>query len=149
MEDYLTYTTEYRGHDWLGNPLRVIDNTEGVYHKPRFRATTKLDPETGNHIVNKEYDGMDEEYYIELTDKNRKQVIEEIINKCNGTFIENIKFYYHVASSVKGASFRCGQYTYDQFLNSSMEEMERLARKDGGPQGNAPYSGKDAKLYIR
>jgi hypothetical protein len=101
-KDVLTYTTEYRAHDWLGNEINVMDNTEGVYYKPKFRTTTSLDPETGEHKPNKVFDGMTEEYYIELTEKNRKQVIEDIINKCNGTFIDNIKFYYHVPQSSKG-----------------------------------------------
>jgi hypothetical protein len=42
------------------------------YYKPKFRTTITLDPETGEHIPNKVFDGMTEEYYIELTEKNRK-----------------------------------------------------------------------------
>jgi len=80
---------------------------------------------------------------IELTEKNRKQVIEDIINKSNGTKIDAIKFYYHVPQSSKGGmSFICDQYTYDQFINSSLDEMERLARTTQSP---IPYSKKDMK----
>jgi hypothetical protein len=142
----LTYNTEYWGHDWLGNVINVMDHIDGVYYKPKFRTTTTLDPETGNHIPKKEFDGMTEEYYIELTEKNRKQIIEDIINKCNGTMIDAIKFYYHVPQSSKGGmSFRCDQYTYDQFINSSLDEMERLARTTASP---IPYSKKDQKGYM-
>lgn len=145
-KDVLTYNTEYWGHDWLGNVINVMDNIEGVYYKSKFRVTTTLDPETGNHVPKKEYDGITEEYYIELTEKNRKQIIEDIINKCNGTMIDNIKFYYHVPQSSKGGmSFRCDQYTYDQFINSSLDEMERIARTTPSP---IPYSKKDQKGYM-
>jgi hypothetical protein len=145
-KDVLTYTTEYHGFDWLGNDLWIRDHVDGVYYKPKFRVTTTLDPETGDHIPKKEFDGMTEEYYIELTDKNRKEFIEKIINESNGTIIEAIKFYYHVPQSSKGGmSFRCDQYTYDQFINSSLDEMERLARTTQSP---IPYSKKDTKGYM-
>ncbi len=111
-----------------------------------LKVSTTLNPETGDHIPKKEFDGMTEEYYIELTEKNRKQVIEEIVNKSNGTMIDSIKFYYHVPQSSKGGmSFRCDQYTYDQFINSSLDEMERLARTTPSP---IPYSKKDMKGYM-
>ena len=140
-KDFLTYTTEYHGYDWLENDLWIRDHQDGVYYKPKFRTTTTQDPETGDHIPKKEYDGITEEYYIELNEKNRKQIIEDIINKSNGTMIDNIKFYYHVPQSSKGGmSFRCDQYTYDQLINSSLDEMERLARTTPSP---IPYSKKD------
>jgi hypothetical protein len=74
-------------------------------------------------------------------------VIEDIINKSNGTMIDDIKFYYHVPASAKGGmSFRCDQFTYDQFINSSLDELERLARTTPSP---IPYSSKDKKSYIQ
>ena len=118
---------------------------EGIYQKPKFRVTTTLDRETGDYIQDKEYDGITEEYYIELTDKNRKETIEKIINNSNGTMIENIKFYYHIPQSIKGMAFRCDQYTYDQFINSSLDELETLARATPSPLS---YSIKDKKSYM-
>ncbi len=145
-KDVLTVVSQFHGYDWLGNDLWIRDHVDGVYYVPKFRTTTTLDAETGDHKPNKVFDGMTEEYYIELTEKNRKQVIEEIINKSNGTMIDAIKFYYHVPQSSKGGmSFRCDQYTYDQFINSSLDEMERLARTTPSP---IPYSKKDMKSYM-
>lgn len=74
-------------------------------------------------------------------------MIEDIINKCNSTFIENIKFYGHFPGSIKGPPFRCDQFTYDhdQFINSSLDELERLARTSQTP---IPYSSKDKKGYM-
>jgi hypothetical protein len=144
-KDVLSYVSEYHGYDWLGNDLWIRDHIDGVYYKPKFRTTTTLDPETGDHIPKKEFNGMTEEYYIELTEKNRKQVIEDIINKSNGTSIDAIKFYYHVPESKGGMSFRSNLFTYDQFINSSLDEMERIARSTPSP---IPYSSKDKKGYM-
>ena len=120
-KDVLTYISDFHGYDWLGNDLWIRDHIDGVYYKPKFRTTMTQDLETGEHVPKKEYDGITEEYFIELTEKNRKQIIEDIINKSNGTMIDNIKFYYHVPQSSKGGmSFRCDQYTYDQFINSRL-----------------------------
>ena len=101
-KDVLSYVTEFHGNDWLGNDLWIRDHIDGVYYKPKFRTTMTQDLETGEHVPKKEYDGITEEYYIELTEKNRKQVIEDIINKSNGTMIDAIKFYIHVPQSSKG-----------------------------------------------
>jgi hypothetical protein len=69
-KDVLSYISDYHGFDWLGNDLWIREHIDGVYYKPKFRVTTTLDPETGNHIPKNEYDGMTEEYYIELPDEN-------------------------------------------------------------------------------
>ena len=58
--------------------------------------------ETGDLILDKEYQGNKQVHDIELIDKNRKQVIQDIINNANGTFIDQVKFYYQVPDSTKG-----------------------------------------------
>jgi hypothetical protein len=146
-KDYLTYSFDVIAKDWLGNEMRVPD-VEGYYTKPKFHTTTRLNPETGDHIEEKRHNGSIKVYDIELTEKNRKKIIEDIINKSTGTIIDGITFYGKFPDSPLGKGFRCNLYTYDQFINSSIEELEKLGRKEGGPQGNAPYQGKDAKPYI-
>jgi hypothetical protein len=141
-KDFLTYETTYDGRDWLGNPLRVTD-TEGTYQKPKFSTTTKINPETGEYITEKNYAGVETIYSIELTDKNRKKVIEDIFNKSNSN-PEEILYYYHVPASSRGSSFRCSIFTYDQFINSSMEELENLARATPSP---IKHLVKDSKEY--
>jgi hypothetical protein len=147
-KDFLTWNANYHGKDWVDNDLWIREHIHGIHYEPKFKTTFTQDLETGEMIPKKEYNGAVEVYDIELTDKNRKQVIEDIINNCNGSIIDNIKFYGHFTNSPQGPSFRCNLYTYDQFINSSMEELERLGRKQGGPQGNAPYQSKDGKLYL-
>jgi hypothetical protein len=147
-KDCLTYNVDFYGKDWLGNDMWIRQHVEGMSLKPTFHTTFKLDTETGEQVPKRELNGQDEEYYIELTDKNRKQVIQDIINNCNGSSIDQIRYYGHFNDSPDGRAFRCDLFTYDQFINSSMEEMERLGRKEGGPQGNAPRFGKDRKPYM-
>lgn len=84
-KDYLTYDTEFHVEDWPGNDLVIRENIVVVFKKPMMKVTTTLGPETGDHIRKKEYGGDIQEYYIELTDKNRNQVIQDIINKSNGS----------------------------------------------------------------
>jgi len=145
-KDYLTYTVDYLGKDWLDNDIHVLSHTHGVYRKPKFRTTTKLNPETGDHEIKREYNGEYEDvYYIELTDKNRKQVIQDIINKSNGTLPENVLYYYHVPNSPRGMGFRCSIFTYDQILNSSPSELENIARSTPSPMQHLV---RDKKQYI-
>jgi hypothetical protein len=146
IKDYLTYTVDYYGKDWLDNDINILSHTHGVYRKPKFHTTTKINPETGGHEIRKEYNGEYEDvYYIELTDKNRKQVIQDIINKSNGTLPENVMYYYHVPNSAKGMGFRCSVFTFDQFLNSSMKELENIARSTPSPMQHLI---KDRKQYM-
>lgn len=146
IKDYLTYTVDYLGKDWLDNDINVLSHTHGVYRKPKFRTTTKLNPDTGDHEIKNEYNGgFEDVYYIELTDKNRKQVIQNIVNKSNGTLPENVLYYYHVPNSAKGMGFRCSIFTYDQFINSSPEELENLARSTPSP---VQHLLKDRKSYM-
>ena len=136
-KDYLTYNVDFYGKDWLGNDMWIRRHIEGMSKKPTFNTTFKLDSETGDQIPKKELNGVEDEFYIELTDKNRKKLIQDIINNCNGSSIDQIHYYGHFNDSPDGRGFRCNLYTYDQFINSSLEELERLGRKEGGPQGNA------------
>ena len=146
VKDFLTYSVDYLGKDWLDNDINILSHTHGVHRKPKFRTTTKLNPETGDHEIKREYNGEFEEvYYIELTDKNRKQVTQDIINKSNGTLPENVLYYYHVPQSAKGMGFRCSMFTYDQFINSSPEELENLARSTPSP---VHHLIKDRKSYM-
>jgi len=145
-KDFLEVRSELHGKDWKGDKIPpVIDYIEGYHYEPEFTTTTKQDFETGDLIPYKEYRGNNQIHDIELTDKTRKQVIEDIINNAAGTYIEEIKFYYQVPSSVKGASFRCDLFTYDQFINSSLDELENLARTTPSP---IRYSIKDKKDYM-
>ena len=74
-KDYLTYQTFYRGYDWLGNPMQILDNMEGMHYKPKLYIHTRVNPETGEYIQERQLSGQETIYTIELTEKNRKKII--------------------------------------------------------------------------
>ncbi|HEY6949440.1 MAG TPA: hypothetical protein VI146_02430, partial [Nitrososphaeraceae archaeon] len=98
-KDFLTWNADYHGKDCVDNDLWIREHIHGVHYEPKFKTTFTQDLETGDMIPKKEYSGAVEVYDIELSDKNRKRVIEDIINNCNGSIIDNIKFYGHFISS--------------------------------------------------
>jgi hypothetical protein len=144
-KDYLEVHSTLTSKDWKDNDLRVTDYYNGFYYEPIINTTTgDRDPDTGDFKMNKEHQGNRQVHDIELTDKNRKQIIEDMINNATGTYLDEIKFYYEVPNSSNAMGFRCSIYTYDQFINSSSDELERLARLTPSPF----HSNKDRKSYM-
>jgi hypothetical protein len=43
-------------------------------------------------------------------------------------------------------SERCGDFSYEQFVNSKLDDMERLANTKGGPRGNLLWKDKNNKF---
>ena len=83
--DVLEVHSELRGTDWKDNPLRVTDYYDGFYYQPEFRTVTKgRDDDTGDLILEKQPMGINKIHTIELNDNNRKQVIQDIINRATG-----------------------------------------------------------------
>ena len=99
--------------------LWIREYVQGYHYEPEFSTTTKQDLETGDLIADKQHQGNKKVHDIELTDKNRKEIVESIINDATGTFKDEIKFYYEVPTRGNAMGFRCGIYTFDQFINSS------------------------------
>jgi len=107
----LTYRADYHGKDWVGNDgLWIRSHQLGHYKKPKVRTIMEMNYETGEHIPRKELNSSTDEYYIELTDNNRKQVIEEIINNSNATIVDEILFLW----------------TFHKFITRSIIQMQSL-----------------------
>lgn len=70
----------------------VTDYYDGFHYEPDFHTVSKgRDDETGDIILERQHRGNHKVYDIELTDKNRKQVIQDIINRATGTFRDHIR----------------------------------------------------------
>lgn len=144
-KDFLEVNSHLLGKDWKDNDLRAEYN-EGYHYEPIINTTTgDRDPESGDFSMEKVHQGNKKIYDIPL-DNNRKKIIEDIINNATGTYRDEIKFNYEVPDSSKGMGFRCGIYTYDQFINSSLDELENLARTTPSPFA---HSAKDKKDYMQ
>ena len=144
QKDFLEINSQLYSKDWKGDDLWIREFVQGYHYEPEFSTTTKQDFETGDLIADKQHQGNKKVHDIELTDKNRKEIVETIINDATGTFKDEIKFYYEVPTRGNAMGFRCGIYTYDQFINSSLDEMERLARTT---PSHLDHSKKDTKGY--
>lgn len=96
-KDYLTYQTDFHGYDWLGNDLWIRgDHVDGVYYKPKFRVTTTLDPETGDHVHKKEFDGMTEEYFILVSFDLIESMNNSISCSCSCTCKSYLRAYKRI-----------------------------------------------------
>jgi hypothetical protein len=85
--------------------------------------------------------GIRHKYYIPFT----KKAVDDILEKTN-TDKDTVKYYGRfglVPNS--GFAFRNGEYTYDQFVNTTWEEFEALARRDGGPTGKVQWVVEEGK----
>lgn len=146
-KDFLVVRSELHGKDWKDNDLRVFEYYDGYHYEPIINSTTgDRDPETGDFAMKKVHQGSGQIHDIELTDKNRKQIVEDFINNATGTYKDEIIFYYEIPNEPNARAFRCGIYTYDQFINSSPDEMIRLARTTPSPV--KVHSDKDRKGYM-
>jgi hypothetical protein len=144
-KDFLEVNSLLQGIDWRDNPLRV-EHLEGYHYEPIINSKTgDRDPDTGDFTIDKQHQGNKKIHDIELNDNNRKKIIEDMINNATGTYLDEIKFYYEVPDSTKGMGFRCAIYTYEQFINSSLDELENLARTTVSPL----HSAKDKKSYMQ
>ena len=106
-KDFLEVNSQLHSKDWKGDHLWVREYLEGWHYEPEFSTTTRQDLVTGDLIADKQHQGNKKVHDIELTDKNRKEIIDSILNDAVGTFRDEIKFYYEVPNSGNAMGFRC------------------------------------------
>lgn len=126
-KEWIMYQEYWRAKNWLGKKL-FVTNVEGVYDEATRELNTDFDPETGD--VKAEYiQGRSRtRYHIPFS----KKAVDEILAKV-GTDKNEIQWYAEIPNSAKGVGFRSGNYTYDQFVNTTWDEFEDLARREGEP----------------
>lgn len=114
-KEYLYYTDNWTGANWLGIPVtnpRRGDHIEGKYSEVLTRP--KLDEITGEHIQNV-FAGTRERYYIPFS----KTKVDEIIKNSAHTDKSNIRFIAKFASEDSTDSLAIStrnQFSYDVFL---------------------------------
>src|SRR5206468_3303554 len=73
------------------------------------------------------------EYYYELPTKKeqRKKYIDNIIENSEGTYPENVLYYYKELgpNNTPFGGKRDGSFSYEEFENCSIEEMKELSNK--------------------
>ena len=100
--------------------------------------TQRWNPDTGKPLY-PEYRlaGQETLYDIELTDKNRKQIIDSVIGD---NYPENIQWYY------KGDGIRDASFSYEDFVKYDNSGLRNLSKRGGGSRGSPYYKDKDGKL---
>jgi hypothetical protein len=84
-------------------------------------------------------------FYIPFT----KKTVDDLLEK-TGTDRNNIKYYGNFARgpNVTTVSFRNGDYSYEQFVNTDWEYFQELSTRQGGPTSKVKWVPEDKKKYI-
>jgi hypothetical protein len=145
--EYLTYRAEFRKENAKGVPY-ATDFEVGKYNESLTvpNPNQRYDSKTGQALESEEIvSGQKPVYFIELTDKNRKQTIDKIIDIDSSNYPENIQFYYKDTDR----GFRDPTFTYDDFVSKSIDELKDLSYKGGGSKTPGFWRDKDGVLRNR
>ena len=150
-KEYLTIQGQFTGYDF--SEMQVYASfTEGWNKKPVigkvYKSSMKFNPETGEDLGKMDVTGVSLEYWYELPSKDvtkRKKIIDKIIEGANGTYPENIQYYYKDIVS----GYRDGTFSYEQFTGLNIDEMRDISKKGAGSKGPGYYRDKDNVLRDR
>jgi len=154
-KECLTVQGEFKGVDWADMEV-AMTFYEGWNKKPVmdkvYKTNKRFDSETGEGLGKIDVRNTVIEYFYELPKHaaKRKKFIDSIIEKANGTFAENINYYYKELGPGNHplTSKRDGTFSYEQFTECSIEEMKQLSDRGGGEKGPGYYL-KDGKLHDK
>jgi hypothetical protein len=151
-KEYLTFGGEFRGTTWNDKP-EARPFTEGYFRKPILRKIykfgKKFDPETGEDLGEMKVTDSKLEYFYELpkSKTERKKYIDSFIENSPGTFAENILYYFDNEGEQLGRSDPT--FSYEEFVNLSIEELKDLSYRGGGNKTPGYYRGPDGKMRNR
>ncbi len=143
-KEYLTYSGYYEVTDHRGVPDHA--NLEvGKYERPKIVANSsrKYNPDTGLPIGPEFiFSGSEIVYTIEVpkSKTERKKLIDEIIGD---NFPEEIHYYF---KSYDELARRDSTFSYDEFVNCSIEELRNTSFKGGGSKTPGIWRDADGKL---
>lgn len=118
-KEWIYYTEDWNGVNWLGIPRKVCENVEGKYNEVITRP--KLDERTGEHIDNI-FSGTREVFYIPFT----KAKVDEIIKNSVGSDKSNIRFVVKFASEDGNDTIAMSvrnQFSYEVFVNATWDKL--------------------------
>jgi hypothetical protein len=121
-KEYLYYTEDWHGVNWLGIPITdggISDHLVGKYQEVLTRP--KLDEQTGEHIENV-FAGTRDRYYIPFSKTN----VDDIIRQSVGTDKNNIRFVVKFSQEDSTDSLQPSSrnyFSYDTFANWSWDRL--------------------------
>jgi hypothetical protein len=148
-KEFLVINGYFKGYDFAGEQVGQ-EFWEGVNQAPVMAkiytmGAKRFDPETGQDLGKIGVQKVVKQYNIELPKDaaKRKKIIDNIIDYANGTYPENINYYY---KDVQAGGTRNNTFSYEQFTNCSIESLHDLHKKGGGAKGGGYYRDKDNRL---
>jgi hypothetical protein len=150
-KEFLTYQGYYAGTTYNGEEQHA-DFQIGKYDRPKIVHNSKLtyNPKTGEPIgPEKALSGQETVFTIEVpkSKTERKRLVDEIIGD---NFAENIHYYYMSNSPDEPLPRRDSTFSYDDFVNYSIEELRDMSFKGGGSKTPGIYRDpRDGKLRDR
>jgi hypothetical protein len=117
----------------------------GKYEKPKIvvNPNRRYDPNTGLPIGPEFIFSNSETFYtieVPKSKTERKKLIDEIIGD---NFPESIKYYF---KSHDELARRDPTFSYDEFVNCSIEELRKLSHEGGGAKTPGIWKDRDGKL---
>lgn len=157
-KECLTIMGEFKGFDFA-DMEQSMTFYEGWFKKPTmgkvYKTGKRFDSETGEDLGKIDVRGPPVfEYFYELPKDaaKRKKYIDNIIEQAHGTFPEDIKYYYKeigAGNSPLGGAKRDDTFTYDDFVNCSIEEMRNLSARGGGGKNPGYWRNAEGKLMDK
>jgi hypothetical protein len=133
--------------DYRGVPY-AAEFEIGKYHKPNVVTTIgqRYHQETGQPLLSEKILSGQKLIYdteTEITDKNRKKLIDSIIGDNHP---ESIRFYYQELGVGNLEQKSDETFSYEDFVNLSIQETRNLSAKSGGSRTPGYHRDKDGKL---
>jgi hypothetical protein len=136
-QEYILYGETLFGQDHENNTIPFF-HTYGQYMKPAFKTVYNYELKQANTIRS---GGVETVYFLPLN----KELIEELYEA--GPDNMDIELLVNVGSKQYGGR---GFYTYEEFRDSSLEELARIGREGKGmytqPTSNVPTGTMTAEL---
>jgi hypothetical protein len=125
QKEYLRYNEDWQAKDWMGRKLRNSENIEGVYYEQEEEKIIKYDETKGPHVAGNKRSGEYPVYAIPFS----KEAVDNIIGEQDNS---------HIIFTVRTPDRR-QQFLYDEFVNYSWQQLERILMLDGGADGARVY----------
>jgi hypothetical protein len=150
-KEFLVYGGEVRIATYDGVPYsqefevgrytkpNVVSNPDQLYDQ---KTRQPLRPE-------KILSGQKMVFDLELTDKTRKKIVDEIIGIGENNYAENIQFYYNELGIGNHEQKSDNTFNYSDFVNCSLQELKTMSSKGGGSRSPGTWRDRDGKLHSR
>ena len=155
MKEYLVIESDWIGHDLYGAEIRLgLPHEEGRYTMQTKKLYNQVNEKTGRltsmYVKSTPKTAYNIPFSKETVDKYLKGAHPFGPDSENITDPDRVTFYGKFEYRDTGTMpFRCGQYTYDQFVTPVWRDFAELAARPGGPVGQVWRDKKNEKNQLQ